>query len=286
MLLPILPLLALTALLSAADGVPAIEADIVHGRVGERALRLDFLPPTAAAAGPAPVLVWVHGGGWRAGSRRDNHEGMRGFAKLGYASVSVEYRLSSEAAHPAQLDDICAALRWVVAQARQRNLDPQRVALVGGSAGGHLVLLTGLHGSIPGGMRIRAIVNIAGPTNLSFALSLPAGDDALRAASGMDSRQLVAALVGSDDRSDRAYGDASPTTWVRRDAPPILTLQGRDDVIVPPIQAQALHAALRAVGASERLVLVDGGHDFTGWPEPQRTAAFLGIVGFLAEHLR
>ena len=174
----------------------------------------------------------------------------------------------------------------MVAQAQARNLDPRRTALIGGSAGGHLVLLTGFHGQIPGGMRIRAMVNIAGPTNLSFALSLPAGDAHLRAASGMDSSQLVAALVGTDDRADQAYGDASPMTWVRRDVPPVITLQGRDDPIVPPIQAQALHAALRAVGASERLVLVDGGHDFTGWPEAQRNAAFLGIIGFLSDHMR
>lgn len=278
-------LLALATLLPAGDALAAIEEGIVHTRIGDRELHLDFIPP-AKATGPAPVLVWVHGGGWRAGSRRDNHEGMRGFATLGYASVSVEYRLTTEASHPAQLDDICAALRWVVAQAKARKLDPQRTALIGGSAGGHLVLLTGFHGQIPGGMRIRAIVNIAGPTNLSFALSLPAGDDALRASSGMDSRQLVAALVGTDDRADKAYGDASPMTWVRREVPPVLTLQGRDDPIVPPIQAMALHAALRAVGASERLVLVDGGHDFTGWPEMQRNAAFLGIIGFLAEHTR
>jgi acetyl esterase/lipase len=278
-------LLALTVLLPASDAMPAIEADIVHQRVDGRDLHLDFMPPVIAS-GPSPVLVWVHGGGWRAGHRRDNHEGMRGFAKLGYASISVEYRLSSEATYPAQLDDICSALRWIVAQAQARSLDPRRVALLGGSAGGHLVLLTGFHGRIPVGMRIGAIINIAGPTNLSFALSLPAGDDALRASSGMDSRQLVAALLGSDDRTDKIYGEASPLTWVRRDVPPVLTLQGRDDLIVPPVQAMALHAALRAVGARERLVLVDGGHDFTGWPEVQRNAAFLGIIGFLAENLR
>lgn len=278
-------LLALAAFLPAGDAVPAIETDIVHSRIGGRDLHLDFIAP-ATASGPAPVLVWIHGGGWRAGHRRDNHEGMRGFAKLGYASISAEYRLTTEAKLPAQTDDICAALDWVAAQAQARNLDPKRVALVGGSAGGHLALLTGFHGRIPDGMRIRAIVNIAGPTNLSFALSLPAGDDALRASSGMDSRQLVAALVGSDDRADKSYGDASPMTWVRRDVPPVMTLQGRDDPIVPPIQAMALHAALRAVGASERLVLVSGGHDFTSWPEAQRNMAFLGIVGFLAEQMR
>lgn len=280
-------LLCLAAgLLAAGDVIPAIEADVVHTRVGDRALHLDFLPPAAAAAQPAPVLVWVHGGGWRAGHRRDNHEGMRGFARMGYASVAVEYRLTNEAAHPAQLDDICHALRWIVAQAQQRHLDPQRVALIGGSAGGHLVLLTGFHGRIPGGMRIRAIINMAGPTSLSFSLSLPAGDDALRGSSGMDSRQLVAALTGSDDRAHRSYGDASPLTWIRPDVPPVMTLHGRDDVIVPPVHAQALHAALRAVGAAERLVLLDGGHDLGSWNETQRNAAFLGVIGFLAEHLR
>lgn len=279
----ILVLCLAACLLAAGDG---LETGIVHGRVGERAIHLDFLPPTMPAAKPAPVMVWIHGGGWRAGDRSNNHEGMRGFASMGYAGVSVEYRLSSEATHPAQLDDICSALRWVAAQARARNLDPQRVALIGGSAGGHLALLTGFHGSIPAGMRIRAIVNMAGPTSLSFALSLPSGDAALRGSCGMDSRGLIAALLGTEDRSAKAYGDASPLTWVRPDVPPVMTIQGRDDDIVPPVHAQALHATLRAVGASERLVMVDGGHDLGSWNKTQRDLAFLGVIGFLAEHLR
>jgi acetyl esterase/lipase len=276
-------LLVLVLILRAGDAVPAIEEGLVFQRIGTREVRLDFCPGTGHAA---PVLVWIHGGGWLSGAARDMHEGMRGFAKFGYAGISVDYRLSGEAPHPAQIDDIAGALRWIAAEAPKRGLDPQRVALIGGSAGGHLALLAGFHGQVPPGMRIRAVINMAGPTNLSFALSLPPGDDALRASCGQDSRQLIATLRGSDDRSAKVYGEASPLTWVRRDVPPVLTMQGRDDVIVPPVQALALHAALRAVGATERLVLVDGGHDLGSWPEAQRNLAFMAAIAFLAEHLR
>lgn len=282
--MPLLPLLLLSVLLAAGEGTPVIVPGLVYQRVGTRDLHLDLCP--AAGAAPAPTLVWIHGGGWRTGRPADMHAAMHTLAGAGFAGIAVEYRLSGEATHPAQVDDIAAALRWIAAEGPGRGLDPQRVALVGGSAGGHLALLAAFRAPPPPGVRIRAVVNLAGPTHLSYTLSQPAGDAALRQACGLDSRQLIAALVGSEDRAAAVYGDASPLTWVRRDVPPVLSLQGRDDAIVPPMHAEALHAALRAVGASESLLLVDGGHDFGGWPEAQRNLAVLTLIGFLGRHLR
>lgn len=268
-----------------ADAGPAVEADLVYQRIGQRELRLDLCQATLGAA-PRPVLVWVHGGGWRAGHRRDFREPMRNLAKLGFSGVAVEYRLSGEARHPAQIEDIAAALRWLAAEGPGRGLDPGRTALVGASAGGHLVLLAGFHGQVPAGVQVRAIVNCAGPVNLPLGRSLPAGDDELRRGCGMDSQQLIAALVGSDDRAAAVYAEASPLTWVRKGVPPVLTLHGTADALVPVAQAEALHAALRAAGASEQLVRGSGGHDVAGWPAPERDRAIMTMVGFLAQHLR
>lgn len=268
-----------------ADAGPAVEADLVYQRIGQRELRLDLCQATLGAA-PRPVLVWVHGGGWRAGHRRDFREPMRNLAKLGFSGVAVEYRLSGEARHPAQIEDIAAALRWLAAEGPGRGLDPGRTALVGASAGGHLVLLAGFHGQVPAGVQVRAIVNCAGPVNLPLGRSLPAGDDELRRGCGLDSQQLIAALVGSDDRAAAVYAEASPLTWVRKGVPPVLTLHGTADALVPVAQAEALHAALRAAGASEQLVRGSGGHDVAGWPAPERDRAIMAMVGFLAQHLR
>lgn len=268
-----------------ADAGPAVEADLVYQRIGQRELRLDLCQATLGAA-PRPVLVWVHGGGWRAGHRRDFREPMRNLAKLGFSGVAIEYRLSGEARHPAQIEDIAAALRWLAAEGPGRGLDPGRTALVGASAGGHLVLLAGFHGQVPAGVQVRAIVNCAGPVNLPLGRSLPAGDDELRRGCGMDSQQLIAALVGSDDRAAAVYAEASPLTWVRKGVPPVLTLHGTADPLVPVAQAEALHAALRAAGASEQLVRGSGGHDVAGWPAPERDRAIMTMVGFLAQHLR
>ncbi|MCK6488394.1 MAG: alpha/beta hydrolase [Planctomycetes bacterium] len=268
-----------------ADAGPAVEADLVYQRIGQRELRLDLCQATLGAA-PRPVLVWVHGGGWRAGHRRDFREPMRNLAKLGFSGVAVEYRLSGEARHPAQIEDIAAALRWLAEEGPARGLDPGRTALVGASAGGHLVLLAGFHGQVPAGVQVRAIVNCAGPVNLPLGRSLPAGDDELRRGCGMDSQQLIAALVGSDDRAAAVYAEASPLTWVRKGVPPVLTLHGTADQLVPVAQAEALHAALRAAGASEQLIRGSGGHDVAGWPAPERDRAIMAMVGFLAQHLR
>lgn len=277
---------ALVAAEPAGDPGPAVEADLVYHRLGQRELRLD-LCQAALGAAPRPVLVWIHGGGWRAGHRRDFREPMRNLARLGFSGVAVEYRLSGEARHPAQLEDVAAALRWLAAEGPARGLDPRRVALVGASAGGHLALLAGFHGQVPAGVQVRAIVNCAGPVCLPLGRSLPAGDDELRRGCGLDSFQLMAALVGSEDRAAAVWAEASPLTWVRKEVPPVLTLHGGADQLVPIAQAEALHAALRAAGADEQLIRCPaGGHDVAGWPPAERDRAVMAMVAFLAQRLR
>lgn len=274
----------LAVLIHAEDAVPPIEADIVYSHEGKRDLRLDIQSPVSPK-GMTPVLVWIHGGGWKTGDRRDVREGMRGFAKIGYTSISIEYRLSDEAIYPAQLNDTCAALRWIASQAELRALDIRRTALIGISAGGHLALLTGFHGRTPVGMQIKAIVNMAGPTCLSIPLSFQSGDTAPNSnPSATNPSQLVSAFLGSSNPADKVYGEASPLKWVRQGVPPVLSIHGRTDKTVSPMHSLALHAALRAVGVHEKLILLDGGHDLDGNAE-QANAAVVEIVNFIASNL-
>ncbi|GAJ13590.1 unnamed protein product, partial [marine sediment metagenome] len=123
-----------------------VQRDIVYARVGDRKLLLDlYLPPKSSA--PLPVIVWVHGGGWRGGSKGS---GGRALPMLdrGFAVVDVGYRLSGEAVFPAQVEDCKAAVRWVRANAAKYGLDPDSIGAWGSSAGGHLVAFLGTAGDV------------------------------------------------------------------------------------------------------------------------------------------
>ena len=264
---------------------PTYRADVVTGKAGNRDLHLNLCFPPEGK-GPFPLLVWIHGGGWHGGNRADYRDLMRLFANAGYASASLEYRFPPEARWPAQLDDLKVGLRHLRDAAPTLSLDLTRVAVLGGSAGGHLALMVGFDTAPVDGIPIRAIVNISGPTQLGLFTADPRGDAQLTAASGMDSRQLVADLLGSDDRSAAIYSEASPLTWVRSGVPPVLTLHGMEDLIVPVSQAEALHAALRRIHADETLVLAaGGGHDVGAWPKQELGRGIGAMTAFLATKL-
>lgn len=277
-------LCCLLAHLVAAE--PTYRADVVTGKAGNRDIHLDLCLP-GQGAGPFPLLVWIHGGGWHGGSHHDYRNEMRGFAAAGYASASLEYRLAPEARWPAQLSDLKLGLRHLRDAAPTLGLDLQRVAVLGGSAGGHLALMVGFDAAPTAGIPIRAIVNISGPTQLGLFTADPRGDAELKAGSGMDSRQLVADFLGNDDRSAAIYAEASPLTWVRPGVPPVLTLHGTEDRIVPVSQAEALHAALRHITADEVLILgAAGGHDLGAWAKPEQDRGIAALTAFLAHRLR
>src|SRR5262249_12029455 len=121
-----------------------IERDATYAKVGkDRELKLDLYVPEKAE-GKLPLVVWIHGGGWRGGTKTGTPAG--GLAMAGFVVASVEYRLSGEAQFPAQIEDCKAAIRWLRANAEKHHIDPHRVGVWGGSAGGHLVALLGTAG--------------------------------------------------------------------------------------------------------------------------------------------
>jgi acetyl esterase/lipase len=234
--------------------------DIRYGEVlGYRPLELDLYLPLGLE-GPVPVVVYVHGGGWQRGSRRDpppllDADFYDQIAAQGLAVAAIDYRLSGEARFPAPLEDVRAAVSWIRDHAAAYGLDPGRVCLWGDSAGGHLALLAALTGAtVRAAVAWFPVTDLAGmPSDLADAGGV--------ADLGPDSRE--ARLLGAPASSvpDLAR-QGSPVTHARADAPPILLLHGTTDDLVPTAQSIRLAEVLRRAGASVELELVPGATHF------------------------
>jgi len=261
---------------------------------GARPLELDlYLPP---APGPAPVAVFLHGGGWRLGSRHSAGPAYRGadptpfeqLAQAGIAVASVDYRLSGEAGWPAQLHDAKAAVRWLRSRAAELGVDPDRIAAWGESAGGHLAELLGLVAdpALEGG------VGLTGPSSAVVAVAAwyaPSDVAAVATDNGADPHdpdsretQLLGAPVPS---VPDVAAQASPLTHVSPGAPPFLLLHGRADRFVSCRQSERLHDALSEAGAEVELHTYDGAdHMWLGSPD-SATDALVRTTAFLRHHL-
>lgn len=268
---------------------PAIERGIVYATQDGEELKLDLCKPAdtpGATLPPRAMVVCVHGGGWVAGDRVDQHRQIVRLAKEGFVAVSISYRFAPKHPYPAPLDDVKAALRFVRSKASDWNIDPERVAVLGESAGGHLSLLAGLMPSEPD-TKVRAVVNYCGPTDFVSWKPTIAGEVVLAVGLKRNSADILKAFLGADDRAAAIMKKASPITYVTRErakeCPPILTLQGTADPIVPDQQARLLHKALDAAGVPNRLVLLDGaGH---GWSGAERDRTDRADVEFLKKWL-
>ena len=245
------------------EGVKA-HRDLEYAKAGEQALLLDLYVPENAPK-PLPVVVWIHGGGWRGGDKR-NCRSLRMTAR-GYAAASVNYRLSQDATFPAQIHDCKAAIRYLRANAAKYGLDPKRIGVWGSSAGGHLVALLGTSGDVKQlegklgnqdqSSRVQAVCDWFGPTDLA---SLGG-----RAIPGWR-RNPVALLLGGPPAEKKDLAEqGSPITHVTKDDPPFLIMHGDRDRVVPTAQSQLLHDALKAAGVASTLQVVEGaGHGFGG----------------------
>ncbi|WP_165247211.1 alpha/beta hydrolase [Paludisphaera soli] len=251
------------------------EPDVVYREVGET-LRMDFARPKEGD-GPFPVVVCIHGGGWRAGDRKDFREALFSLAQQGCAAVSVQYRFAPKHPFPAQLDDVKAAVRYVREHAKERKLDPDRVAVMGGSAGAHLALLLATTADEDPkeatSSAVKAAVSIAGPTDLS-----PHFPDA--------SRYMVEDLLGQDRKADRDAQDrASPLSHLNAGDAPVLLIHGTKDELVPYDQATRFREAAAKVGVEAELFTIEGGtHGGGGEPQAWATSV-VKSVAFLRKHL-
>jgi acetyl esterase/lipase len=216
----------------------------------------------------------VHGGGWRSGTR-DNLAPMAiRMAQRGYASATISYRLSGEAKYPAALDDVKAAVRWMREQGGVHGIDPKRIAVAGGSAGGQLASLAGVTGE-----GIRAVVNIDGLSDFT-------SEEALRYEDDPSKKPSAAGAWFGGRYADKSalWRDASPTFHVSAKTPPMMFIGSAQ----PRFAAgrEAMVEKMTAHGVASRVLLLPGTpHSFwlfDPWLEPTVTA----MASFLAEHMR
>lgn len=233
---------------------------------GHERHRLDvYLPP--ADGRRKPLVVWIHGGGWKAGSK--NGCPAISLTERGFVVASVNYRLSQHAPFPAQIHDCKAAIRWLRDNTEAFEIDPDRVGVWGSSAGGHLAALVGTSadvatlegelGTTTPPSRVQAVCDWFGPTDF-LQMNAQAGTRGRinhDAADSPESLLLGAPLPTVPDKARQA----SPITWVSADDPPFLIQHGDQDRLVAWQQSQLLHDALVRNGVASRFERVpDAGH--------------------------
>jgi len=224
----------------------------------------------AKSVKPTPAMIYIHGGGWRAGSKKNVPGWLKAFVAEGKLSVvAVEYRFTDVATHPAQVNDCLRAIQFVRQNAKKWNIDPQRLGVTGGSAGGHLSAYVALHDDaadaksddsvVRQSSRVACAVSFAGPTDWSLLSSIehrhPAYRQLIGYKPGTPASELKASLVK----------DVSPISFASKDDPPIMQVHGDNDVIVPLKHASNLHERLKSIGVKTELVVIAGGkHNVAG----------------------
>jgi acetyl esterase/lipase len=264
-----------------------VETNIVYKVANRYEAKLDVYRPEHAATA-TPVVMMIHGGGWLFGTKEDSVLYLLPYLQMGFAVVNVEYRMGSVSLAPAAVEDCLCALHWIGRNAKKYAFDPGKVVITGGSAGGHLALTTAMI-----------------PPSAGFENECAYEDDEGWTGTFVDSRPKVAAVVnwfGITDVADMIQGPnthgyavswlgslpnredlakrVSPLTYVRSGLPPVLTIHGDADKLVPYSHAVRLHEALTKAGVRNQLLTLPGaGHgDFT---DEQELKAFEAVRAFL-----
>jgi acetyl esterase/lipase len=255
--------------------------DLEYVPGGHERQRLDLYLP--AEGKNLPVIVWVHGGAFRMGSK-DQCPAVS-FVREGYAVASINYRLSQQAIFPAQIEDCKAAVRWLRANAQKYGLDPKRIGAWGASAGGHLVAMLGTTGEVKAfdkgpnleySSRVQAVCDWFGPTDFT-QMSKFKSDMDHDAADSPESQLLGGPVQQNKEKAARA----NPLTYVTKDDPPFLIMHGDQDPLVPINQSELLHEALRKADVPVTFYIVKGaGHGFGGPDNEQQ------VHDFFAKHLK
>jgi len=235
----------------------AVQRDLVYKRVNDIALTLDLYRPEEVS-GLLPVIVCVHGGHWGAGGKERCPAVT--LAQDGYAVASIDYRRTTTAPFPAQIEDCKAAVRWLRANASTYHLDPDHIGVCGYSAGGHLAALLGTSGGVPElegsgdnmeySSRVQAVCDVAGPADLLAMTNL-----------GPKPTFAIEGLIGGPLEKNKAKAiAASPIHYVSKDDPPFLIVHGEADRVVPVEQSQRLYEELRKAGVNATLKILPVGH--------------------------
>ncbi len=228
--------------------------DIVYKQVDSISLKLDIYKLKNLKTS-APVLIFIHGGGWSKGNKADYLPYLIDFAEKGYVTVTVSYRLSRVAHFPSAVQDIKCAVQWIKKNAGKYFINPEEVAVIGGSAGGHLAMMLAYSddneftNECPDSIscRVQAVVNIYGPTDLTTEYARNRGE--------------CLQFLGKTYQEDPdIYRAASPRAYISANDPPTLIFHGTIDSLVPVSQSDSLHKWLDQAG------VVNEYHRLKGWP--------------------
>lgn len=283
------PLLLLVAALYGGDSADfaawvsseyRVSSNLTYKVASNAEQRLDIYSKRDASK-PTPTVIYIHGGGWISGSKEASVLAIAPYLEMGLNVVNVEYRLGRVARSPAAVEDCRCALHWIIQNADTYGIDPDRLIVTGRSAGGHLSLTTGML-SVSAGfdaecisqMRpaVAAIINHYGITDVSD----------LMAGKPNEKSYAVAWLGTQRDRKEIA-DSVSPIHHVRPDLPPILTIHGDADTVVPYSHAVELHKRLEAAGAKNQLLTIPGG-GHGGFTREEVATIDTTIRAFLEKH--
>jgi acetyl esterase/lipase len=248
---------------SDSSPAPAVQTGLVYATNGGIDLKFDMASPQGP--GPFPAVICIHGGGDTKGDRADLKTVISDLAQHGFVAASIDYRLAPQFVFPSNIEDVKCAVRHVRAKAGDYRIDPNRIGALGFSAGGRLALMLGAtqvkdgfdgsaHGAMAGDSAVQAVVNFYGP-----------GEYAVDPSISREQMRIMAAGLGSPNPTPQLLSAASPMTYFHAGMPPIMTLHGVDDKLVPIDLSRRMHERLRGLGIAESLVEFPGqGHGFKG----------------------
>jgi acetyl esterase/lipase len=211
---------------------------------------LDVISPKAPSHDKRPAVIAIHGGGWINGSKAAFQERILPWVQAGFVVANVEYRLGGVALAPAAANDVLKAAEWFKKNAKRWNVDPKRIVVTGGSAGGHLALVVGLapkSARLGPDSHVAAVVNFYGITDVEDILA------------GPNVREFATKWIPSNPEGADLARRLSPIGYVRKDVPPVLSIHGTADETVPYEHAVTLTKALRDAGADAEMISVSGG---------------------------
>ncbi len=255
-----------------------MQRNIPYLQVNSTTLKLDVYQPKTPQ--PHPTLIYFHSGGWVGGNKASELIQCIPYLKQGFAVVNVEYRLAKVALAPAAVQDCRCALRWVMRNAQHYNFDPDKIVVSGLSAGGHLALTTGmipaspqLDSLCPGDedLKVAAIINWYGITDVRDLLG------------GVNCREYARQWMGNQTHRFELADRVSPIHYVRPNLPPILTIHGDQDSVVPYDHAVQLHQALDQVSVPNQLLTIPGGGHGKFHREAEEQI-YATIRSFLSQH--
>lgn len=279
-------LLIATATIAADPAIPdsvVWQTDIEYAKPDGTPLMLNLARPKAGN-GPFPVVLCIHGGGFRAGKRESYDALCIKLAERGYVAATITYRLAPQHKFPAAVHDAKAAVRWLRANATQYHLNPEKIGVTGGSAGGHLAQFLAVTANVPqfegtGGhadqpSHVNCVVNVYGPSDFTKSYG-----------KSVDAHEVLPLWFGGNLETARdLHIQGSPLYWVTPNAAPTLCIHGTEDKYVAHEQAVWLVDKLKAATVeAELLTLAGAGHGFKGADAEKADAA---LFTFFDKHLK